>query len=103
MVLCMTTFISLPVLSFSTWQEGLNAGAALASFILLPIAPIFVIGFLQKFKNRLKDKDFKMKFVTLYFGVNANKPLAKLVVPLFLIRRLIFAIAVVVLEEHTAF
>ncbi len=76
---------------------------ALISFILLPLAPILAIGFLHKFRNKLKEKPFKMKFVTLYYGINVKRPFARLVIPLFLIRRLIFAIAAVVLDEHTAF
>ncbi len=101
--MCMTTFISLPVLSYSTWYEILNSVMALLSFGLLPIVPLFIIGFLHKYREKLKDKEFRMKFVTLYFGVNTRRPYSKLVVPLFLTRRLLFAIAVVVLSEHTAF
>ncbi len=102
MVMCMTTFISLPVLSYSTWYEIINSGMAILSFGLLPIVPLFVIGFLHKFREKLKDQEFRMKFVTLYFGVNTRRPFAKLVVPLFLTRRLLFAIAVVVLSEYTS-
>jgi len=90
----MSAFIALPVINFGSWQDDLNSAMAILTFIVLPLAPLLVFLFLHKQRHKLKSPDFKDKFITLYFGVNVKRFWAILMMPLFLFRRILFAIAV---------
>lgn len=98
--MCLSTLISLPNINFSTWQLALNSVLSIIFFAFIPIAPVFVFFFLRKSKKKLKDKRFKMRFLSMYTALNIKKKYFMVVTPLFLVRRLIYALTIVFMNDY---
>ncbi len=87
------------------WNTGSHAFSSFFSIALLVasvIFPFLIIGLLLFLFNRLDKESISERIGSLYEGLRFNNKLAILYNSVFVGRRLIFAIIIVLLKEYQA-
>lgn len=87
-------FNSLEYVSFNIPINALPSMITILYFALVIVFPFFILIFLTINSNRLRNKEFKHRYGSLYLDINTSKRGATLFFVLFTLRRLIFAIIV---------
>jgi hypothetical protein len=67
-------------------------------FVIIVAYPIFVTSFLYVNLDKLEIEEFKVKFEALYLKTSTHSFLKVLQTPMFLIRRLLMALIIVILS-----
>jgi hypothetical protein len=84
------------VLLSDTNQQVDKMGVAL--FVFIVAYPIFVTSFLYVNLEKLESEEFKVKFDSLYLKISTKSFLKVLQTPIFLIRRLLMSLIIVLLS-----
>ena len=95
-----STMIALDSISFNSKEGIINGSMALGLGLIVSLTPLLVYLFLKKYHKNLQEADFKPRFETLYLNVNTEIHNSILMMTLFIIRRLIFAMNIVFLNGY---
>jgi hypothetical protein len=87
------------VLLSDTNQQVDKMGVAL--FVFIVAYPIFVTSFLYVNLEKLESEEFKVKFDSLYLKISTKSFLKVLQTPIFLIRRLLMSLIIVLLSTSS--
>ena len=87
------------VLLSDTNQQVDKMGVAL--FVFIVAYPIFVTSFLYVNLEKLESEEFKVKFDSLYLKTSTKSFLKVLQTPIFLIRRLLMSLIIVLLSTSS--
>lgn len=71
--LCISTFISLLALEFTSKAVIANSVFAIFFTIWVIFYPVFIYAFLRKFESKLEIEDFKGRFMSFYLNVDTSK------------------------------
>ena len=80
-----------------TVEKTLMTTVQLVFLVIIVVWPIFMIVFLYKKRDRLEEKEFKTKVVSMYSGIKTKKFVALIYTAVFCIRRLLLVCALLAL------
>jgi hypothetical protein len=99
-----STWISVKHLNFNevhSREEIINVGMTFAFLIVILGFPPFTYFFLNKYKFKLEEEDFKGRFESLYLNVDTTIDKSILMISLFVFRRLVYSVNIVFLAGST--
>ena len=97
------SFVNLYHIRWVESGEKFAAVMAVANNVAFVLFPLFAYILLKRHEFKLDDPSFKQKFGDLYIGFKSNNFKAILYNFYFLLRRMILAMAFVILEDYVFF
>lgn len=94
-------FISLKSLDFDDEDGKINSTLAILFSIFLFSFPLYSTIFAILYKQKLSDKNIWRKFESFFLNIDLKKKYSNLTTPIFLLRRLTFAITVIFFNNNT--
>lgn len=98
---CISAFLAISKLSFDTADQIIDSIIGLLMLLLISVFPIFTLAFLYYNRLKLENPDFKVRWDSLYDSVVVEKNYAILLCTFFVLRRLIYAVTLCYLQNHT--
>ena len=86
-------------ISFETSAQTRNSIVGLTCLVIAIIAPVVTLWFLKMKFERFQDKKFKRKFSTLVNKLNLSNKAAIYYTLIFQLRRLVLAVAIVMVKD----
>ena len=88
--------IKVYALDFSNWYEFLMSFSTVASLIMIIVTPIIMYRFLRRNNDKLETEEFVTTYGALTDDLRTQNKSALLYQPIFTLRRLAFAVIIVV-------
>lgn len=96
-----STWISVTALKIDEREDIINAWVTIFMVAFVLGLPLFIYIFLYKNQHRLQQEDFKGRFESLYLNVDTSVREAIMTVALFVFRRLVYSINIVLFSGST--
>lgn len=95
LLLSIATLLSVTNMRFDNSGNAVSSVFSMFILVFIFVFPAAVFYFLKRYALRLADEDFEGRFGTLYLNIRVDDPKARLLTVLFIMRRLLFAISIV--------
>lgn len=86
-------------MNLTTMENSISAFAAIAFGILLTYLPILLMNILQRNYEKIETEKFMIQYSTIVKEVDLSHPIRYMYYPVFLIRRALFAIELVIFAD----